>query len=211
MTDIYSMTSVITGDIINSRGKNDPSIWLHPLKELLGEWGKSPKTWEIFRGDSFQLEISNPQDALLAAIRIKACIKSIDKLDVRIGIGIGEKSYNASRITESNGPAFIHSGETFEELKKQKQRLSIKSPWPELDEELNLMFRLASIALDRWTPATAQLVAISIANSGLSQKELGDRIERTQSTISEGQKRAHYEEVMALEEFYRKCITKTLA
>lgn len=205
------MTSIITGDIINSRGKSDPSVWLHPLKDLLGGWGKSPKTWEIFRGDSFQLEISRPEYALLAAIQIKACIKSIDKLDVRMGIGIGEKNYNAARITESNGSAFVHSGDTFEALKKQKQRLSIKTPWPELDIEFNLMFRLASIALDKWTPATAQLVAVSIAHRELSQKELGDRIGRTQSTISEGQKRAHYEEVMALEEFYRQRIIKTLA
>jgi hypothetical protein len=210
LTDIYSMTSIITGDIINSRGKDDPSVWLHPLKELLGTWGKSPGTWEIFRGDSFQLEISQPQHALLAAIRIKACIKSVDKLDVRLGIGIGEKNYTAPRITESNGPVFVNSGETFEELKKQKQRLSIKSPWPELDIEFNLMFRLASIAWDKWTPAAAQLVLLSIANRDLSQKELGDKIKRTQSTISEGQKRAHYEEVMALEDFYQNRIIKTL-
>jgi hypothetical protein len=204
------MTSVITGDIINSRLYTDASVWLHPLKKLLAEWGKSPKTWEIFRGDSFQLEISQPQNALLAAIRIKACIKSISKLDVRMGIGLGEKKYDAPRITESNGPVFVNSGETFEELKKAKQRLSIKSPWPELDTQLNLLFRMASIALDKWSPATAQLVALSIANSGLSQKELGDKIERTQSTISEGQKRAHYEEILALEEYYRKCIIKTV-
>jgi len=205
------MTSIITGDIINSRGQNDPGIWLHPLKELLGEWGKSPKTWEIFRGDSFQLEINKPWKALLVAIRIKACIRSIDKLDVRIGIGIGEKTYSAPHITESNGPVFVYSGETFEELKKQKQRLGVRSPWPELDTQLNLMFRLAAIALDKWTPATAQLVAISIANRELSQKELGDQIGRTQSTISEGQKRAHYEEVMALEHYYRKCIKECIS
>jgi hypothetical protein len=72
------------------------------------------------------------------------------------------------------------------------------------------MFRLAAIAWDKWTPAAAQLVFLSITNRGLSQKELGDKIERTQSTISEGQKRAHYEEVMALEEFYQNRIIKTL-
>jgi hypothetical protein len=201
------MTAIITGDIINSRHASNPDTWLTPLKELMGEWGKSPQTWEIYRGDSFQLEIA-PQDALFAAIRIKACIRSVEKLDVRMGIGIGEKSYAAPRITESNGTAFIHSGETFEKLKKQ--HLIIKSPWPELDTQLNLLFSLAAIALDKWAPATAQLIAVSIANSGLSQKELGDKIERTQSTISEGQKRAHYEEIMALEGFYRERITKML-
>ncbi|WP_343670634.1 hypothetical protein [Chitinophaga sp.] len=203
------MTSIITGDIINSR-KVDPVIWLNPLKALMKEWGKTPKTWEIYRGDSFQLEINQPQHALLAAIRIKACIKSIEKLDVRIGIGIGRKNYDASKITEANGEALINSGETFEELKKLKQQLAIRSPWPKLDAELNLMFRLASIALDKWSPATAQIVAASIVNRTLSQKELGDKIERTQSTISEAQKRAHYDEMMDLVAFYEECITEKI-
>ena len=200
------MTSIITGDIINSR-KVDPAIWLNPLKALMKEWGKTPKTWEIYRGDSFQVEINQPQYALLAAIRIKACIKSIEKLDVRMGIGIGEKSYDAQKITEANGEAFINSGETFEELKKLKQLLAIRSPWPQLDAELNLMFRLASIVLDKWSTATAQIVAVSIVNRTLSQKELGDKMERTQSTIREAQKRAHYDEIMDLVAFYEKCIT----
>ena len=203
------MTSIITGDIINSR-EIDPVIWLDPLKALMKEWGKTPKTWEIYRGDSFQVEINQPQFALLAAIRIKACIKSIEKLDVRMGIGIGEKSYNAQKITEANGEAFINSGETFEELKKLKQHLAIRSPWPKLDAELNLMFRLASIALDKWSTATAQIVAASIVNRTLSQKELGDKMGRTQSTISEAQKRAHYDEIMELLDFYEECITEKI-
>ncbi|MVT12016.1 transcriptional regulator [Chitinophaga tropicalis] len=205
------MTSVITGDIINSRKMDDPAIWLNPLKALMREWGKSPKTWEIYRGDSFQVEINAPQHALLAAIRIKACIKSIEKLDVRIGIGIGEKNYDAPKITEANGEVFINSGEIFEELKKLKQHLAIRSPWPELDNELNLMLRLASIVLDKWSAATAQIVAASIVNRNLSQKELGDRIERTQSTISETQKRAHYDEIMDLIAFYEKSIVKKIS
>lgn len=203
------MTSIITGDIINSR-KVDPVIWLNPLKDLMKEWGKTPKTWEIYRGDSFQLEITQPQYALLAAVRIKACIKSIENLDVRMGIGIGHKNYDAKKITEANGEAFINSGETFEELKKLKQNLAIKSPWTQLDDELNLMFRLASIVLDKWSTATAQIVAVSIANRTLSQKELGDKMERTQSTISEAQKRAHYDEIMDLVSFYEKSITEKI-
>lgn len=203
------MISVITGDIINSRNIT-PILWLSPLKQLLSTWGKSPKSWEIYRGDSFQLEIKQPQDALLTAIRIKACIRSINGLDVRMGIGIGERNYDAARITEANGQAYIFSGEIFEDLNKLKSLLAIKSPWPALDKELNLMFRLSSAIFDKWTPITAQLVTASITNNTLSQKELGDKLERTQSTISEGQKRAHYEEIMDLERFFDQAIQEKI-
>lgn len=79
------------------------------------------KDWEIFRGDQFQLEVKNPENSLLVAIQIKALMKSL-KLDVRMSIGIGEKTHNSKKISESNGTAFINSGELFERLKKKKSR-----------------------------------------------------------------------------------------
>jgi hypothetical protein len=57
------MTSVITGDIINSRSRSS-SEWIDDLKNVLRRVGESPKYWEIYRGDSFQLEIENPKEAL---------------------------------------------------------------------------------------------------------------------------------------------------
>ena len=51
------MTSVITGDIIKSGSFNNPEVWLKPLKEALTNTGIHKKYWEIFRGDSFQIEV----------------------------------------------------------------------------------------------------------------------------------------------------------
>ncbi len=199
------MLAIITGDIINSRQTKNPPQWLTPLKKLLSSYGKTPKTWEIFRGDSFQLEVKKPEDALFAAISIKACIKSIDmpELDVRVAIGIGAKTYNAPAITESNGEAFIFSGETFENLKKLRQNLAVKTRWEDFDAEMNLMIKLSLIAMDKWTSSSAEFVTISLKNKNLSQKELGDKIGITQSSVSERQTRAHYAEIMEMEHFFR--------
>ncbi len=204
------MTSVITGDIINSRVAGNPKKWLSRLKETLSVYGKSPRQWEIYRGDSFQVEVAEPQGALLAALRIKAGIKSIKSLDVRMAIGIGGKTYDAGKVSESNGEAFINSGEKFESLKKLKQLLAIKTPWASLDTEINLMLSLGSIAMDKWTPSSGELVYLSLENDTLSQKELGDKIKRTQSSVSERQKRAHYEEIRELEAFFRNRIQSQL-
>lgn len=204
------MTSIITGDIVNSRKLKDQRKWLAPLKQLFLQYGKTPKTWEIFRGDSFQLEVAQPEASLLCAIKIKACIKSIKELDVRMAIGIGEKAHTAKKITESNGEAFIYSGETFESLKKLKRNLAMQSPWPNLDEELNLMISLGTIVMDKWTPLSAELVLQTLEHSRLSQKELGEKIGKPQSSISEGQKRAHYSELMELEAYYNKKISAQL-
>src|SRR5687767_5457605 len=94
------LIGIITGDIINSRNAN-PKQWLSVLKKTLTVDGASPQKWEIYRGDSFQHEVTNPAEALLTAIRIKANIKSIKNLDVRLAIGIGEKEFGTGKITES--------------------------------------------------------------------------------------------------------------
>src|SRR5680860_726664 len=111
------MIAIITGDIINSRNV-DAQKWMPELKTVLNKYGSEPKTWEIYRGDSFQIE-TLPIDALKAAILIKSTIKQFKALDVRLAIGIGEKTYESEKITESNGSAFVYSGEAFEKLKKQ--------------------------------------------------------------------------------------------
>ncbi|MHA4846906.1 SatD family protein [Flavitalea antarctica] len=202
------MISVITGDIINSRKVTDQKTWLVPLKKILSQYGKSPKSWEIFRGDSFQLELEKPSESFMVALKIKAAIKSVKGLDVRMAIGIGKKTYVAARISESNGEAFVNSGEKFEELKKIKQRLAIRSPWPRTDRQLNLMISLASIAMDTWSPGSAQLTDLSLRFRDLSQKELGKKIKRTQSSVSERQTRAHLEEILELEKYFREHLTE---
>ncbi len=70
--------------------------------------------------------------------------KKISTIDVRMAIGIGEKTYSGKRVSESNGPAFIYSGEKFETLKKQNINLAIQSPWKDFDKEINLYLKLAS-------------------------------------------------------------------
>ncbi|HMF72754.1 MAG TPA: SatD family protein [Flavitalea sp.] len=202
------MTSIITGDIINSRKVTDQKSWIQPLKKIMGDYGKTPKTWEIFRGDSFQLEIEQPEESFMAALKIKAAIRSVKGLDVRMAIGIGEKTYDAIRISESNGDAFVNSGEKFEELKKIKQRLALKSPWEDIDKQLNLMITLASIAMNTWSATSAQLITLSLRYHTLSQKELGKKIKRTQSSVSERQTRAHYGEIIELEKYFRQRITE---
>lgn len=200
---------IITGDVINSRGSN-PKQWLSILKKTLTLEGQSPKVWEIYRGDSFQLEVANPADTLLTAIRIKANLKSIKNLDVRIGIGIGDKKFAASKITESNGDAFIYSGEKLESLKKEKQNLAVKSRWTDFDREMNLYIRFALIVMDNWSTGAADLIKILIDNPDITQNKLAKKLKITQSAVSGRQKRAYYYEIRDLEVLFRDKIEKLI-
>lgn len=195
------MIGVITGDIIGSQRAN-PKRWLKSLKKELDSIGENPKFWEIYRGDSFQTIIAKPDDALKIAIKIKAALKIIRDIDVRMAIGLGDRNYNANRVTESNGPAFIHSGEKFEMLKTQKQNLAIKTDWPEFDKEINLLLKLSLIAMDNWTSNAAEIVKITMENPGKVQEELGKMLGIKQNAISKRLKGAYYDEIMEVNDMY---------
>lgn len=196
------MIGVITGDIINSR-REAAEDWLPLLKGILERYGKTPGEWEIYRGDSFQLAVA-PNNALFAALHIKAQIKQLRNLDVRMSIGIGEQDHKAKKISESNGTAFVRSGEGYEALKKQN--LGIFTGRPELDEPLNLMLSLALLTIDHWSPTVATIIEASLAQAEKNQTELAAVLGRSQSSISEGLKRGGYDEVLRLEAYYRQKI-----
>lgn len=200
------MTSVILGDIINSRKVVDAGEWLYPLKRLLEHYGKEPAVWTIERGDTFQLEVADPSTALKAALSIKSLIKSLEvnHLDVRMAIGIGEKSFQGSRISESNGEAFVNCGDAFEVMKQSKQNLAIKTPWQDLDREMNLMLRLGSLVMDKWTASSAKVMYLQfIAEKKIGQKELTQLLHINQSSVSERLTRAHSHEITELEQYFR--------
>jgi len=195
------MTSVITGDIIGSRQQKSKH-WVEDLKKILSTFGEMPGQWEIYRGDEFQVEVENPEEALLAAILIKAHLRAI-KSDARMSIGFGDKTHNAEKVSESNGTAFIHSGELFETLKKQKVTLAMRTSDLVFDEKMNLMLRLALTFMDNWLAQSAEFVAVAIENPGLSQEELGQKLGINQAAVSRRQKRAQFELVMNLDRYFR--------
>jgi hypothetical protein len=206
------MIAILTGDIVDSRKLDSPEIWILPLKSLLGSWGSSPETWEIYRGDSFQLEISDPQKSLLAALQIKALIKSLENpdpskrtspVDVRMAIGIGEKTYEAHRISESNGPAFVRSGELFETLKNEGTKLALTSPWPDFDREINLILKLASIQMDSWSISSGELLTEILRNPDQNQTEMGKKLGIGQNAISKRFKAANASEILDIEAVFR--------
>lgn len=196
------MVTIITGDIIKSRAMADPSKWLEPLKHALSHLQPDFSLWEIYRGDSFQMELHDNQKGFEAVTYIKACVKMTKGLDVRLAIGIGDKSFSAERITQSNGEAFQFSGDTLENLKKEKLNLKIKTRSAETDNELNLYFKLALIAMDNWTVNSAEIVKLSLENPKARQAELGEMIQINQTAVSHRQKRAYMDHIKELNQMY---------
>jgi hypothetical protein len=197
------MIAILTGDMIASRKQLDTNLWLLPLKSWLAlNHGEQGIAWDIYRGDSFQLKLTRPADALKTAIQLKSLLKQTKGIDIRIAIGIGHESFNSQKIMESQGSAFVRSGELVDKLKNKKQSLAIGTGNETLDTELNLIIRLILLTIDHWSPAEASLASLLFHKHQSIQayaKALGVSI----STTSERKKRAHLDEIVDAEKFIR--------
>jgi Trp operon repressor len=200
------MIAIITGDIIDSR-KVHPEIWLPSLKSYFSALAPDNEKWEIYRGDSFQIEVP-AANALEVALSIKALIKSNTIIDVRMAIGIGEKDFNAKKVTESYGTAFINSGEAFEKLKNNT--LLLKSPFAHFNEDFNPVLKLLCLIADNWKPATAATIYYKLLHKELMQKEIAEKLSKDSTTINKALKRGGYDEIAEIIHLYSKKIQQRL-
>src|SRR5690554_1054561 len=184
------MIAIITGDIINSR-TIAVEQWLPVLEDVLGKFGSREKNWEVFRGDSFQLEVA-PENVVKTAIYLKTAIKAIG-LDLRIGIGIGNKNFVGNTIKESNGEAFILAGEAFEALKKRT--LSIKTRSEKTNLQVNRIFDLLMLIVEKWNVNISETIRLALDFPDLNQTALAEKMNKKQSQISRELTKSGFDEV----------------
>ncbi len=201
------MICIITGDIVGSRKIKDS--WLLSLKSALKIVSDQNSKWEIYRGDSFQVEVE-PENAIRATAYLKACIRVNKPADVRMGIGIGDIKNKRKKLSESSGDAFVNSGAAFDSLKQAKVNLAIKTDSADFDEEINVLIKLSLISMDSWGVVAAEMVKLALENNNLLQSELAAISGRTQSSVSEALKRAHYTEIMEMDRLYRKKLNQMI-
>lgn len=196
-----SYYAVITGDIINSTKfdafKRDKL--LQKLDTFFRKYSAESENemhlkiqFEIFRGDSFQGLLDSPAEALKLCILMRSYLKSqFDSeltLDARIAIGIGEIGYKSEKLSESDGEAFHNSGRLLDVMKKLPQQIGLQSPWPNLNNDINIGLVLLETIISKWTPLQADVVYLKL--SGQTELQISKVLNIAQSSVNQRAKAA---------------------
>lgn len=177
--------AVLTGDLVDSSGlskKVKPKIQ-QLLKDLAKEFGQvHPDSMvgklDLFRGDGWQLCLGKPELAIDATIFMRAGVKAGSRVlgvtsDSRIGVGFGvvDKLIKVS-ISESTGPAFLHSGTALDNLKDSGKRIALHAGGDQsfLKNLEATTIPLLDLAVSRWTQSES--LAVYGTLRALTQQEI---------------------------------------
>jgi hypothetical protein len=180
------MYAVLTGDIVES-GKL-PGKQFQEAKDCLKKASVQLNTLvsdikglvkgniDFYRGDSWQLLLTEPQYALRACLYMRAYLKADGDVDTRVSAGIGPVStLNIKNISQSTGEAFELSGTALDKLKGRK-RMTVSLPYYLEEKSIPLIsvYELCDVLVQKWTQKQAE--AVSWALEGKKQEQVAEKM-----------------------------------
>ena len=189
------VTAVITGDIIRSTDiEGDYREVLHRIANDIRDQIDQHFLLDVYRGDSFQAISKKPEQGLLMLLLIKAGLKREQteknkqtiQWDARMSMGIGKLAnypeYN--NLSELSGEPFTRSGRSLDSMKEKNKEITIVTGEEEQDNELKAILPMVEAIVAKWTTAQASAVYLFLLYKDITQKEIGDRIGKTQVAVS---------------------------
>ena len=158
--------------------------FLNPLSEI---------RMEVFRGDSFQLEVNNVRDSLRVAVIIRALLRGITinksrrQLDCRVALGIGDVTYDSNSVSTSDGEAYRLSGRTLDEM--ESSRLMVATCWDDINAELDVETALADGYITKWKSAQSRIMATYLLKD-VRQEDLATELGLSRQMINKTLKSA---------------------
>ncbi len=182
---------VLTGDLINSTGVADPGAYTARLQRLLGEVEKRWQARSVtYRGDGFQITLSDPAWALDCALYMRAGLIAAspgrpERWDARVSVAIA----GARGPRGGDGDAYIQSGRGLDSMSDGHLCLYADSPVFRLATGISTA--LVDDIIDHWTPSEAEVYFEHLREPG-GHREIARRLDKSRPTITKALLRARY-------------------
>lgn len=204
-----AIRAVLTGDIVNSTriGKANERKLLKSLQQVL-----AAHLFEFYRGDSLQVYIKEPRQALQMALLCRTAGMSItqDKIvapsDVRVSIGIGQVNTSVKSLGNAKGEAFVLSGRAFDEELNTDTRLVISTANPMANAGLQVIADYINAIFKVMT--SKQAVVIFELLKGETQQQVAGKLKKSKSTINQRVSAGRWPEIEKLLKQYENIINQ---
>lgn len=185
--------AVLTGDLVRSTDLTDAALNAarHALLSAMtdiGGWklnllGSAP---DIFRGDGWQILLTEPGYCLRAAFYIRACLKAQAlNWDTRISIGLGKVSHvDRNQTSLSTGEAFLLSGQALDVMPSGTNLVVAMAAGIRGWNALSPLGMITSSLIDDWSQKQAMVACLALAPSPLTQAEMAERLGISQQAVS---------------------------
>lgn len=202
--------AVITADIVNST-RLSKAEYKKLMKDLATIF--QGQQYEFFRGDSFQVFIKSPNEALQILLRtrvtaMKLSGSSMPVADIRASIGIGQVKLPVKSFQTATGDVFILSGRAFDKMAKEERTIIVSN---EKNKAVNLGLKLVSQFIDylfqRLTFKQAGVVYELLLDR--TQIETAKRLKKSQATVHKHAQAAGWPEMEKLLAEYKNLIALT--
>lgn len=185
---IQKLFSVITGDIIKSsklsieQHKKLIKVMRNCSKEVQKVFpGVLKYEPELFRGDSWQLLIKKPEEALSIALFYRAYLKAnmmINKIDARMAISVGTVDFIESSF--GVGDAYKISGKALD--KKGKRKIKFVSDIVTESETIDLIVYNIDFISSKWTGKQSKIILLAFQN--MEQNAIAVKLKISQQAVS---------------------------
>ncbi|MBQ6771062.1 MAG: RNA polymerase subunit sigma-70 [Bacteroidales bacterium] len=192
--DIVSSTALSVFDLMHLQSVIRQFLDELSVKSQNTDWGR------LFKGDSVEIFLSNPHEALRVALLLKALVKKtfvesnmeakqslFKKFGIRIAIGIGEMRVADKNRDVLDGEAIYYSGRALE--KGTKEGLSIKrtmffaSKDSLFSEQMDVMLGLLDMLFKEATSKQCEVLYYKLL--GMSEVEIAEKLGVVQSVVNQ--------------------------
>lgn len=183
------MIAVLTGDLVDSTQLNKQTYVtsLKIMEELYQQFTDAyQSTYELYRGDAFQLVFTQPQFVMRCAIMLKLALYSHADLShsvkVNLSVGLGDYTFLDKKNSRSQGEAFELSGRGLD--KNKEGSLTIHCAQKRLKDILELPTQFLDRLLSGLTVKQARVLLAYIQDDFADQQKIADKIGTSRQNIN---------------------------
>ncbi|MGH8502780.1 MAG: hypothetical protein ACREVE_10005 [Gammaproteobacteria bacterium] len=184
MGTVSRFYAVFTGDLIRSSALTKKQLDAVRRDFLTAAGAINQAGWadgkllrgqpEFFRGDAWQMLLTDPRWALRVAIYLRAVMLGQGLADTRIAIGIGAvDSVSRTRVSLSRGEAFTRSGRALDSMSPRfRMAIAVPDESRAMGDWLSTVVALCDCIIGRWQTRQAQVAGLMSLRKSASHADI---------------------------------------